>query len=137
MSERIIGYALLVVGLILIFAPLWSVYQVFTGQKKPVQLFQFNGISLDPSQFMNLEVPQELSDSGVKLESSSKPQDIIPPNLINDTSNIFAHVVLMGFVASIGFRIASLGTQLMRPIIVKGNLPLAKVGKPSSPKTSV
>lgn len=121
MSEKIIGYTLLVLGLIVIFYSTFSVYQVFTKQSKPVQLFNFKGISIDPSSLMegSIQLPPELAQFAPQKPTTPPQQEIIPAALINDSSNVFAHLILMGFVMSMGAKIASLGIQLVRPIVVK------------------
>ena len=104
MSEKIVGYTLLVIGIIVIVLSALNIYAVFTGQMLPVQLFHLNGISLDLSQY-----------TGVK----AKPAELIPAETLNQTSNLAAHLFLMGFIASMGQKLASLGVELVRPIVVK------------------
>ena len=106
MTEKITGYSLLGIGIFLIIISVVSVFQVFTGQVKPVRLFQMQGISLDLG-----------SQAGIKLPTT----EIIPAALINDSTNLFLHLLLMGFIASTGQKLASLGVQLVRPIVVKLN----------------
>lgn len=119
MSEKIIGYVLLVVGILVILGAGVSTYMVFTKQAEPVKLFEFSGISLDPTQMLGSSLPVELQTT-LKQTNTSK-QEMISGEMINSTSNIFAHLFLMGFIASIGYKLASLGTKLMRPIVVKLN----------------
>ena len=118
MSEKIIGYILLILGLIIIFFSGFSVYQVFTKQAKPAQLFNFKGIGLDTSSIISNSLPPEFAQM-VPKNSGGATQEIIPPALLNESSNIFAHLMLMGFLMSLGAKIASLGIQLVRPIVVK------------------
>lgn len=115
MSEKIIGYILLAVGIMTIIFSGFSVYTVFTKQARPVQLFTFKGISLDASQLLSTNLPPEAT----QLVKPGGTQEIIPASLLNDSSNIFAHLLLMGFIGSVGYKIASLGVQLTRPIVVK------------------
>lgn len=119
MSEKIIGYVLLVVGILVILGAGVSTFMVFTKQAEPVKLFEFSGISLDPTQMLGSSLPVELQTT-LKQTNTSK-QEMISGEMINSTSNIFAHLFLMGFIASIGYKLASLGTKLMRPIVVKLN----------------
>jgi hypothetical protein len=105
-TEKIIGYSLLFVGIFLIIVSVFSVFQVFTGAVKPVQLFQMQGISLDLG-----------TQNGIKLPST----EIVPAAMLNDTTNLFVHLLLMGFIASTGQKLASLGIELLRPIVVKLN----------------
>lgn len=107
MSEKIIGYTLLVSGIAIIIFTAFNVYFVFTRQAQPVQLFNFPSISLDMSQSLGVALPK------------SKPTELISADMLNQTSNIFAHLFLMGFFATIGEKLASLGVQLVRPIVIK------------------
>ena len=127
MSEKILGYGLITIGIILILAAAFSVFAVFTGGAQPVNLFKFNGLSLDLGPSLLGGLPPEMT-KGLKVSSS--PTEIIPAQMLNSTANIFAHLMLMGFIASIGQKLASLGVQLIRPIVVKvsgkGDFPVEK-----------
>ncbi len=117
MSEKIVGYLLISCGVMAIIFSVLNIYSVFTGKTRPVQVFNFSGISLDASQFLPQDLPSEASQL-VKPEATQKAE-IIPANIINDSSNIFAHLLLMGFLASAGSKVALIGTMLVRPINVK------------------
>jgi hypothetical protein len=106
MTEKVVGYILLVGGILLILFSGYSVYSVFTKRAQPTQLFNFEGISLNVSQ----PIP------GVKEVPKT---ELISGNILNDSSNIFAHLFLMGFVAATGYKLASIGAMLVRPIKVK------------------
>ena len=102
MSEKITGYLLLLGGIIIIFFSAYNIYQVFTKQTQPIQLFAGEGIK-------------------VEIPGSKTPSELIPADQLNDISNLTAHYFLMSFLVSIGFKISSLGVQLLRPIEVKLN----------------
>lgn len=111
MSEKMTGYALLAGGILLIAFAAFSVYSVFTARATPVELFKFDGVSLPVSALMGgSESPLPVSDEEI---------EIFPSEVLNQTTNTFAHLFLMGFLASIGFKVASLGTSLLKPVIVK------------------
>jgi hypothetical protein len=110
MNEKTVGYILLSAGVLVIALAAISVLLVFTKNVQPVQLFNFQGVSLDLSSV----VPQL---PGTK--PSAAKTEILPSNVLNDSSNVFAHLFLMGFIANIGGRIATLGVQLLRPVEVK------------------
>lgn len=111
MSERITGFFLLFVGIFFVIGCSLNVYFVFTKQLKPVELFKYSGISIDPSAMMPA-LPNNSSPSTVK------PVEIVSAAMINDSSNLLAHIFLMSFLSGAGFKIASLGIQLLRPIKV-------------------
>lgn len=107
MSEKIIGYTLLVSGIAIILFTAFNIIFVFTRQAQPVQLFNFPAISLDMNKSLGVALP------------NSKPTELVSTEMLNQTSNIFAHLLLMGFLAGVGQKLASLGVSLIRPIIVK------------------
>ncbi|KKP59831.1 MAG: hypothetical protein UR52_C0002G0059 [Candidatus Gottesmanbacteria bacterium GW2011_GWA1_34_13] len=115
MSEKIIGYLLLITGIVIMILASFSVYRVFTKQTKPVQIFNTSGINLD----LNKLIAGSLPPQAQTQLNSQATQQIIPPELINDSSNIFMHLVLMGFFVSLGYKLSSLGINLLRPIVVK------------------
>ncbi|MBI4130030.1 hypothetical protein HY468_01800 [Candidatus Roizmanbacteria bacterium] len=123
MSEKVVGYTLITLGIFIIVFSLVNVVMVFTSKIQPVQLFNLKGISLDMSSLIPQDIiaggdlPPELTS---QLGRSAAPApEIISPELLNQSSNLFAHVFLMGFLVSAGGKIATIGTMLVRPIVVK------------------
>ena len=114
MSEKIVGYALLSVGLVIILFAGFSVFQVFTNQSQPVQLFTMPGISIDMRQLLSGAAP-ELAD----IDLPPMDQEIVSAEMVNKPLNLFAHVTLMGFIAGVGFKLAQLGVMLVRTITAK------------------
>lgn len=120
MSEKVIGYTLLTIGIITIVFSALDVYLVFTKQKQPIQLFNFEGVSFDPSLYTpQVEVPKGMEQFMQQKPKTSQKVEILPGDVLNLSSNLFAHIMLMGFIVSIGGKIATLGTQLIRPVVVK------------------
>jgi hypothetical protein len=66
--------------------------------------FNLEGISLDLGDFVEGSV-------------NTKAQ-LISPEVLNTPLNYTFHILFMGFIASIGFKIASLGVMMVRPIKV-------------------
>ena len=119
MTERIIGYILLTLGILVIIFSGLSVYSVFTGRAKPIEIFHFQSISIDLSQMVKENLPPEATKFMQQGQIRSKPTELLSADVLNDTSNILAHLMLMGFLVSVGFKLAQLGTYLIRPIVVK------------------
>ena len=118
LSDRIIGYILFVAGIAIILCSAFNVYKVFTRGFEPVQLFDFQGIGLDASSLIGSDLSSEqralLNQSGAQTKL-----EIVPGSLLNQTSNVMAHLLLMGFLASVGYKIANLGILMLRPVVVK------------------
>ena len=104
MTEKLIGYILLITGLLIIIFSGFSVYQVFTKKTTPTDVFDFSGIILDTSDMAGIALPNA---------------EILPAEVLNGSLNYFAYLFFMGFIASIGYKISSLGVNLIRPIIIK------------------
>lgn len=119
MNEKVIGYSLVIIGILTILFSAISVYLVFTKKSEPVKLFNFQGIGLDLASLFSDSLPPETSKLLNQNQGKSTRTEIISADLVNDTSNIFAHLLLMGFIASMGYKLASLGVMLVRPIVVK------------------
>lgn len=119
MSERIVGYILLVFGVGIILFSAWNVYGVFTKKIQPVQLFGFKGIGIDMGQIISNSLPRELSSLAGTSAQPAQKTEIIPAEMLNGLSNIMAQIILMGFIGGVGMKLASLGVMLLRPVEVK------------------
>ncbi|MBI4058419.1 hypothetical protein HY408_01495 [Candidatus Gottesmanbacteria bacterium] len=115
MNEKTTGYTLLGIGLLLIFVAIASVFGVFTKRITPIDLFNFEGITLNPAELLGSLIPE----ASLLTSQSSTQTQLVSPDVLNDTSNLFAHLLLMGFIVNAGFKIATLGTSLIRPVVVK------------------
>ncbi|RJR28966.1 hypothetical protein C4564_04025 [Candidatus Microgenomates bacterium] len=116
MSERVVGYILLTAGVVVIAFSAFNIYGVFTRAVPPVSLFNFPAISVPSSALLG-----GLSVEGTNLPIQVKSTDIelLSSDMINQTSNVLAHLVLMGFIASIGSRLSMIGVSLVKRIEVK------------------
>lgn len=121
-SEKIIGYLLLALGIGIIIASTFSLYQVFTGQKIAPEVFQFEAptISLPTTQQLQLPQDMELPEgfSFPQAEAQSQEFKVLPDEAINNLSNMFIYLLLMGFIASSGAKIATIGTKMAKDIKV-------------------
>lgn len=108
-TEKIIGYILLILGFAIIIYSSIDVINVFQGKSQPFNLFTFESISIDLSSLLTGQAPP----SGIEMN-----QTLVDKDLLNSPMNIMAHLLLMGFIASAGFKIAQIGVMLVRPIKV-------------------
>ncbi|MBN1168824.1 hypothetical protein JXA63_02940 [Candidatus Woesebacteria bacterium] len=117
MSEKISGFVLLIIGLGVMLFAVFNIYQTFTGQSEPIQLFDLKeGIGLDFSSFLVGDAsPEELEQ--IKSENNLK-SELVSPELINEPMNLFSHFLLMGFIVNVGFKIGLLGANILRPVKV-------------------
>ena len=137
MSEKIFGYILILSGLAIILGAGFNVYQIVTRQAQPVRLFDFAGITINANQLIAEPVTsidlegitsdqQAIVDELLKQQGTVKDSqgsgtsiEILPGDVLSETSNLFAHIILMGFLAGIGSKVAGIGTMLVRTIVVK------------------
>jgi len=115
MSEKVTGYLLLALGILLIFGSLAGIYTVFTGRTQPYPIFNLPAITLDLSGLMQAEgqEAQEVSESGANLQT-----ELVKGDVLNKPMNLVAYLLFMSFLLNVGFKIGSLGVQLIRPIKV-------------------
>lgn len=114
MNERIIGYILLTAGILFMFGALLQVFLVFTGKTNPLPVFSVASPRLSLEAFMP-KPPSEITLPQV----NSQGIELIPTDAFNKMLNMFTTIFLMGFLLSFGFKIASLGVMMLRPIVVK------------------
>ncbi len=125
MNEKVIGYSLLVFGIGIMVFCVVNVFMVFTNRAKPFQVFNIpsNNSSGNSATSLNIDdfVRSLQSDDATNL-NRSLPQpkiDILPPEVLNQSLNLTTHFFLMSFLLGFGYKLASLGVQLVRPINVK------------------
>jgi hypothetical protein len=116
MNEKLVGYALLVVGVSIVLLPAYNVYQVFEKEKQVIEFFSFEGVSVDiTSGFVNQLDPALKSQL---VESEPEKTEIVSADQINKPLNLFTHVFFMGFFLNVGYKIAMLGVELLRTVTV-------------------
>jgi len=103
--NNIIGYVLLVVGLLLILVPLYQTYNIFTGKALPVQVFKKQA-EISTSQNNNsFDLQQQVQNAMVK---------VLPVDLINNVLNLASWMILMMILVISGGQIANLGIRLVK-----------------------
>jgi hypothetical protein len=103
-TNKIIGYFLLAIGISIILFSAYKIYLTFTGTSLPPNIFNFEPITIS------------LPDSSKQL--GNLKQEILSKDAINKPLDYGFYLMLMGFLSSTGFRVASLGIQLVRTIKV-------------------
>lgn len=111
MAEKFLGYFLLIFGILTIIFSVYNIYEVFTSKKDPVNIFNFEGISID----LNRLVATQTGVPSTRMDET----ELISADIFNKPLNLVAHLFLMGFISNAGLKIAVIGTNLVRPINVK------------------
>ena len=99
-TEKIIGYALLTLGVILLLFSIYEMVNVYTGNAAPPNLVSFSDISLPTDQ-------------------SGTTTTLIHGAQLSQLPNLFFWFIMMGFVLFAGGKIASLGVNMIKDIKVE------------------
>jgi len=117
MTEKVVGYLLVFVGVLVMVAAMFNIYSIFVLKERPINLISMPAISLDMSNMVGAEVSPEQLES---LKSQGKlTTELMSGEALNQPLNLAAHLFLVGFFLNSGFKLASLGVQFVRPIKVK------------------
>lgn len=137
MSEKVTGYLLLVIGLIIMIFSVVNIFLVFTNKAKPFSVFNLSSNSSEGSLSINDIISQlQKNNPNALNQSITAPKlDILPPEVLNQTLNMTTHFFLISFILGFGYKLANLGVQLIRPINVKLTRPPQPVqpGEPVQP----
>lgn len=114
MKEKVTGYTLLIIGIVIMIFSVTGVYMVFSGKTDAFKVFSLPPITLDLSGLMATENPEMELPPQANLET-----ELVKSEVLNSPLNLIAHLLFMGFLLNAGFKISSLGVQMLRPIKVK------------------
>ena len=129
-SDKILGYVLLIIGILIIVATALYAYLVLTGKQQAPKVLNIEAPTLSipsPSQSLNLSsleatgVPKELLNS---LQTQSQTPQNTNVKLLKDADlsallNIGVFYFFVMFMTTVGAKIASIGVQLIKDIKVK------------------
>ncbi|MEI7424614.1 MAG: hypothetical protein WCK10_00640 [Candidatus Staskawiczbacteria bacterium] len=104
-TNKIIGYVLLTIGVLLVVSPLWQTYNIFTGHATPPQVF------IKP---IALQIDQQASPLDIQKQIQNALIKVVPIDFINNTLNL-ASWLLLGFILMYGGgKIAEIGVKLVK-----------------------
>jgi len=104
-ANKIAGYILLSIGILLIILPLWQTYNIFTGSAMPSQVFK------KPA---TLQVNQNVSALDIQGQMQNALIKIIPIDFINNILNLGTWLLLMWILIYGGGKIADIGIKLLK-----------------------
>ena len=111
------GYALLYGGLVLILFATVNIVLALTAKIEPIQFYRPEDVSLDISRMIpSYQIPglPEAIRPDENLNTDSANSEVL-----SDSLNLLIHMFLMGFLVNVGSKIATLGTNLIRPLVIK------------------
>jgi hypothetical protein len=104
-NNRIIGYFLLIIGVLLIALPLWQTYSIFTGKAQPAQIF---------AKPAALAENQNVSPADIQGQIQNAMAKVMPVDSINNTLNLAAWLLLVWILIYGGGKIAEIGVKLVK-----------------------
>lgn len=135
-SNKVIGYSLLAIGLIVIFWSIFASYGIFTAKKEVPKVFSYNNEGIvdfdnnvdnveetnidkskltDPNYLKNLEAEQKAQvESAIKDQISSQIKEVIPEEFILKILNLFSWSLLAFILIFAGSKISGLGIELTK-----------------------
>ena len=102
---KILGYVLLVAGLLLIILPLFQTYQIFTGNAMPPQVFKMPETKIPDKNTNQFDVQQQMQNAML---------NILPVELFNNVLNLSSWLMLMFILMLGGKLLAGIGIQLIK-----------------------
>ena len=123
LANMSLGYGLLITGIVLMFISFFQVFQVFTGSPVPVKLFKFEGVKIDLAKLVPrpdtsaLDSVAKQFNLKINTPKAQEPEpmltEIIPADMLNDSANLGAFVLLMSFMLNFGGKVAGIGVDLV------------------------
>ena len=104
-TNKIIGYILLSIGILLIVLPLWQTYSIFTGQSTPPQVFVKPKALTVNNNVSVLDIQGEVQNALIK---------VIPIDFIDNTLNLSSWLILGWILIYGGGKIAEIGVKLIK-----------------------
>lgn len=112
--NKIIGYILLFVGILLIILTLYQSYNIFTGISQPPLLFKIEeSAPVVKSQSGNGGILQELQEQ-IKGGVAKQVEQIIPIEAVSKVLNLFIWSTFAWLLVFAGAQVAGIGIKLVR-----------------------
>ncbi len=121
MTEKIIGYLCLCIGILAICLAGYNGYQVFTGQIQPITAYEIGKTTIGNTlPKISLQGSEQSSIASALTPMLQSTLNAAIDKSMEKPINITVHILLLGFFASLGQKLATIGTTLVRPIVVQG-----------------
>jgi len=128
-SEKKVGYALLSIGILLMVFSSLQIILVFTGKATPIEMFSFADALPQTNNEIRPQPLQKTSAAERALQMQKDPLSLLQnsvgnvglPNgidtgVINKILNLTVYYFIMQFVLGLGYKLAFLGVQIIRPL---------------------
>ncbi len=117
MDSKTSGYAFLSAG---VFIMVFSVVLVILAFTNIIHPTYFSASTKStPSPVSNIDLDSLNSTGQPNLSAILPSLNIIPPGALDNALNLSAHFLLMTFIGGFGHKLAMIGVNLIRPIVIK------------------
>lgn len=106
-AKTIIGWLLLLIGLLIIAWAIWSAYGVFTGQKAVPEIF--SPASQEGNGGSGSDIERQIQQT---IQEQLK--NILPAETLPQLLNMIAWSIFMGILIMAGGKISGIGIKLMK-----------------------
>ncbi|MBI3342510.1 hypothetical protein HY024_05300 [Candidatus Curtissbacteria bacterium] len=121
-ADKLTGYVLLLLGLLMIAIAVVLAFLLLTGRTKPPQAVNFEAPSIQMPSNGSVELPAQLKSQGFSVSKPTSQvgaQKIISDEVFNFYLNTGLFYLLMMFVASAGSKVAMIGVHLIKDFKIK------------------
>ena len=118
MDTKTTGYVFLGVGILIMVITVVLVILAFTNVIHPTY-FSVSSKSTNPIATPNVDLSSLNEGDQPNLSALGLNLNIIPPGALDNMLNLSAHFFLMTFVGGFGYKLAMIGVNLIRPIVIK------------------
>lgn len=113
MRTKLIGWLLIILGLLIITYALYSSFGIFTAQKEPPSLFQVSQ-EVNISETSADTTPSEVARQEMEKIIQNQLSSMLPEKGITKILNLLSWSILAGILIFGGSKISSLGIKLLK-----------------------
>jgi hypothetical protein len=120
MQDKSLGYALLIIGILIMVFGMIQMALLVTRVIKPFPTFSFTEIfeNANSPEIQALLEQAQGTQAGTSAAQAAAVSSI-NPQVANDVLNFAVYFFFMSFIATIGYRISDLGVKMIRPAVLK------------------
>ncbi|MEK7559263.1 MAG: hypothetical protein AAB521_03085 [Patescibacteria group bacterium] len=118
MDTKTTGWVFLTIGVIIMTFSVILVILAFTSVIHPTY-FSASAFQSSAPTTQKIDINSLTSGGQPDLSSLMPSVNIIPPEVLSNALNLSTHFFLMAFIGGFGYKIAMIGVNLIRPIVVK------------------
>ncbi len=116
--KKIIGWVLLILGLLIIFWGLYSSYNIFTAKTKAPEIFKTEVQDISPKTTTQKDKTKPLTPAALQEEMKKnideQIKEIIPSSFIPQLLNLISWSIFVGILIFGGGKLSGIGIRLIK-----------------------